>query len=69
MRFLVDLQVVRGDHADMPQSQAASRIWHPVAALGEIPMPTPHRRVIGLALAAESARLRPTPRTIDTISA
>jgi A/G-specific adenine glycosylase len=57
MRFLVDLQVVRGDHANMPQPRTASRLWQPVATLGAIPMPTPHRRVIGLALAAESARL------------
>jgi A/G-specific adenine glycosylase len=57
MRFLVDLQVVRGDHASLPQPPAASRLWQPVAKLGEVPMPTPHRRVIGLALAAESARL------------
>jgi hypothetical protein len=28
-----------------------------VDTLSEVPMPTPHRRVIGLALAAESARL------------
>jgi A/G-specific adenine glycosylase len=57
MRFLVDLQVVRGDHASLPQPPAASRLWQPVAMLDEVPMPTPHRRVIGLALAAESARL------------
>ena len=57
MRFLVDLQVVRGDRAGVPQPQTAARVWQPVTALGEVPMPTPHRRVIGLALAAESARL------------
>jgi hypothetical protein len=50
------LQVVRGDHASLPEPPAAARLWQPVAALGELPMPTPHRRVIGLALAAESAR-------------
>ena len=57
MRFLVDLQVVRGDHASLPPPPAASRLWQPVDTLSEVPMPTPHRRVIGLALAAESARL------------
>lgn len=56
MRLLVDLQVVRGDHASLPQPPAASRLWQPVTLLGDVPMPTPHRRVIGLALAAESTR-------------
>jgi A/G-specific adenine glycosylase len=56
MRFLVDLRVVRGDDASLLQPLAASRLWQPVAMLGEVPMPTPHRRVIGLALAAERAR-------------
>ncbi|MBV9998348.1 MAG: A/G-specific adenine glycosylase [Verrucomicrobia bacterium] len=54
MRFLVDLQLVRGDHASLPEPPGSSQRWQPVAALGELPMPTPHRRVIGLALAAET---------------
>jgi A/G-specific adenine glycosylase len=55
MRFLVDLQVVRGDPANLPRHESVA--WQSLATLGEVPIPTPHRRAIDLALAAEQARL------------
>ncbi|MBV9488577.1 MAG: NUDIX domain-containing protein, partial [Verrucomicrobia bacterium] len=54
MRFSVNLQVVRGDPANAPRRQAAA--WQLLSSLGELPIPTPHRRAIELAVAAEQAR-------------
>ncbi len=61
MRFSVDLQVWRGTRDHLP-AEAPTR-WQPLTALDAIPIPTPHRRAIALALAkeSESSPRRPEP--------
>jgi A/G-specific adenine glycosylase len=67
MRFLVELQLVRGDQARVPPNGLL--LWQRLATLGEVPIPTPHRRAIELALAAEQTPSQPVGGVPPRISA
>jgi A/G-specific adenine glycosylase len=56
-RYSVNLQVVQGSGAGLPELPPL--LWQPVAELAEIPIPTPHRRAIVLAMDAEGRRPEP----------
>ncbi|HEY0792061.1 MAG TPA: A/G-specific adenine glycosylase [Chthoniobacterales bacterium] len=56
-RYSINLQVLRGPAAGVPDPSPL--LWQPLAELAAVPIPTPHRRAIALALKAEGGQSAP----------